>query len=250
MRTEYKKWLEDQKYSAGTVTTQLHRAGRVEDCYGDLEQHLKENRLQEILEELTYSTTDERQNKPNPSKIPFQGKIRTNLASYKDALKRYQIFLNGNWPVDTNISTGDLNVPPVNDVLPTILTEAASQKLSLERDMQAALRLNIKELGVSLSIFDDGAERSVESGFIDILCEDRNDGALVVVELKAGKTDSRVIGQILGYMGDIGLEEPERNVRGILVAQDFDQRTISASRAVSNLSLMKYAIEFKFEKQS
>jgi RecB family endonuclease NucS len=121
---------------------------------------------------------------------------------------------------------------------------AEKQRLSLERDMQVALRDNIARLDPSLSIIDDGAERAVASGFIDILARDAA-GVLVVIELKAGKTDARVIGQTLGYMGDI-LAEEDAPVRGIIVAHDFDQRTISAARAVPNLSLTRYAISFSF----
>jgi RecB family endonuclease NucS len=112
--------------------------------------------------------------------------------------------------------------------------------------MQATLRRNIASLDPSLKIIDDGAERAVDSGFIDITCEDGS--TIVVVELKSGKADSRAIAQILGYMGDIQEEEGGKPVRGILVAHDFDKRTKAAARVVPALSLIKYSIEFKFTK--
>lgn len=118
------------------------------------------------------------------------------------------------------------------------------QRLSLERDMQAALRQNISSLEDSLEIIDDGAERAVNSGLIDITCSD-GDG-IVVIELKAGKADSRSIGQILGYMGDVQSEEDGRKVRGILVAHDFDKRAKAAAKVVPTLTLKRYSIEFKF----
>ena len=62
----------------------------------------------------------------------------------------------------------------------------------------------------------------------------------------AGKTDARVIGQTLGYMGDIAAEEDAPLVRGIIVAHDFDQRTRSAALAVPNLDLVRYAVSFTF----
>ena len=89
----------------------------------------------------------------------------------------------------------------------------------------------------------------MSSGFIDIFCQDMS-GASVVVELKAGKTDARVVGQILGYMGDIMEEDGASRVRGIIVAHDFDKRTIAASRAVPNLTLMRYSISFTFEEMA
>ncbi|MEP2716211.1 endonuclease NucS domain-containing protein [Pseudophaeobacter sp.] len=120
------------------------------------------------------------------------------------------------------------------------------QRFALERDMQAALRAKISDLEEGLRIADEGVERSVESGFIDILCVDRA-GQAVVIELKSGKTDARVVGQTLGYMGDIIEEGEFEDVRGVIVANAFDKRTIAASRAVPNLKLVTYGINFYFE---
>ncbi|MEI5681382.1 MULTISPECIES: endonuclease NucS domain-containing protein [unclassified Mesorhizobium] len=246
MRQDYKNWLEEQKYSSGTVTAQLHRVGRVEDSYGSLDEHFANGTLQQVIDELNYSTHDERASKPNPSKIPFEGNIRNNLQSYKNAVVRYRKFLTG-W------DRADSDVPEAFETvhsrisMPIDQLELPAQKLSLERDMQAALRRNIGQLGGMLSIVDDGAERSVHSGFIDITCADKTDNALVVVELKAGKADSRAIGQILGYMGDLAEEEEGRAVRGILVAHEFDKRSRSAAKVVPTLSLMRYAVDFRFE---
>ena len=153
MRPDYKAWLEQQKYDSGTIVAQLHRVGRVEEFYGNLDKHFADGTLQAIIDELSYSTEDARRNKTNPSKIQIQ----------------------------------------------------------------------------------------------DIACVDSKDDALVVVELKAGKADSRAIGQILGYMGDLAEEEEGRVVRGILVAHEFDKRSRSAARVVPTLSLVRYAIDFRFE---
>ncbi|RWO62761.1 MAG: DUF91 domain-containing protein [Mesorhizobium sp.] len=245
MRQDYKAWLEEQKYDAGTITAQLHRVGRVEKYYGDLDMHFSNGTMQEIVVELNYSADDVRHNKPNPSKIQIEGNIRNNLASYKNAVVRYRKFLTG-W------ERSDVEAPvvfePVTLQAPVEAeAEFSRQKLSLERDMQAALRLRIGQLGETLSIIDDGAERSVDSGLIDITCTDSKDGALVVIELKAGKADSRAIGQILGYMGDLAGEEERPVVRGILVAHEFDKRSRSAARIVPTLKLMRYAIDFRFE---
>ncbi|MER8863942.1 endonuclease NucS [Mesorhizobium sp. M0751] len=246
MRQDYKAWLEEQKYDSGTITAQLHRVGRVEKFYGDLDAHFANGTLQNIIDELNYSAEDGRHNKPNPSKIQIEGNIRNNLASYKNAVVRYRKFLTG-WErsdVEAPVILGPASMPAPIEAE----AEFFRQKLSLERDMQAALRLRIGQLGATLSIIDDGAERSVDSGLIDITCIDSKDGALVVIELKAGKADSRAIGQILGYMGDLAEEEEEgRVVRGILVADEFDKRSRSAARVVPALKLMRYAIDFRFE---
>lgn len=214
-----------------------------------MDQQYEKDHLQSVIEGLTYTTADERRNKPNPSKIPFEGNARNNLASYKDAVVRYARFLAGQMG-ETDDNFVQVRSASATEKLDDGIIENVEQKLSLERDMQAALRRDIKKLGSTLAIVDDGAERSVDTGFIDITCEDRSDGALVVVELKACKADSRAIGQILGYMGDLSSEEGDRQVRGVLVAHEFDKRTISAARAVSSLVLMRYSVEFRFEPES
>jgi endonuclease len=247
MRPDYKKWLEDQQYDSGTIVAQLHRTGRVEKYYGDLEVLHKDGKLQAVIDELTYSVADDRLKKPNPSKIPFEGNTRNNLASYKNAVVRYKKFLSGESTqsdADFSSATG-----PVEASVAQLrnLSEAQAEKLSLERDMQAALRRDIKRLGSSLLVIDDGAERAVDSGFIDITCEDEVDNAIVVVELKAGRADSRAIGQILGYMGDLAQEEEGRQIRGIVVAHEFDRRAKSASRAVPGLKLVRYSVQFRFD---
>lgn len=93
MKQNYRNWLEEHKYDEGTVTAQLYRTQRVEECYGDLVEHYERDRLQDVISDLRYSTDDERQNRPNTSKISFKGDNRNNLSSYKTATKWYRNFL-------------------------------------------------------------------------------------------------------------------------------------------------------------
>ena len=106
--------------------------------------------------------------------------------------------------------------------------------------------MNIEQLEAGLSIIDEGKERSVDSGFIDITASDVN-GKTVVIELKTGVAGQKAVAQILSYMGDILITVESGDTRGILVAGDFDDKAISASRVVPNLILKKYKIEFSFE---
>ena len=244
MNPNYPNWLVEQKYAENTQAAQIHRVRRVEESYGSLDDHFKNGTIQKLVNELSYSRHDERENRPNPSKIKFEGNIRNNLQSYKSAVVRYGIFLTGKGFQSNplrSLDTTDIKIP--NDSLQEFYQQR-EQRFSLERDMQATLRLNIASLDPSLKIIDDGAERAVNTGFIDITCEDAQ--GLVIVELKAGTADSRSIGQMLGYMNDLYEEEDGKPVRGILVAHDFDKRTKSAARMVQNLTLKKYSIEFKF----
>ena len=43
-KPEYQQWLDAQKYQANTISAQLHRASRVEECYGDLDEHFGTDR--------------------------------------------------------------------------------------------------------------------------------------------------------------------------------------------------------------
>lgn len=235
MHPEYPSWLKGRRYNANSISSRVSNLKKVEKCYGDIGGHLASGTYQDVIDSLIYSKDDERANKPNPSKIKMSGNIRNILQSYKSAANLYKDFL-----IEKGLQDkGAEEQNPLTDP-----AEESRQRLSLERDMQAALRKNITSLEPGLRIIDDGAERAVRSGLIDITCED--EASLVVVELKAGKAEGGAIGQILGYMGDLQEEEGDRPVRGILVAHEFDKRTRSAARVVPGLTLKRYAIEFTF----
>jgi hypothetical protein len=237
---EYKQWLELQKYQANTITAQMHRAGRVEEFYGDLDSHFETDRLASVIDVLVYSMDDRRKNRPNPTKIPFDGDPYNNLASYRDAVKRYLRFR-------LDESSPDINQPAIDNLPSKIVggDDEGGQRIGLERDMQAALRLGIEQIEKGLSIIDEGAERSVDSGFIDITARDSS-GLTVVIELKTGVAGQRAIAQILSYMGDVVSEENGARVRGILVASDFDSKAKAAARVIPNLALRKYSVRFSF----
>lgn len=241
MNDTYQLWLVAQGYNENTCNTQIAHVRQIERYYGDLEEIIANGGLDGLVAEFTYTLADERAEKANPTKVEFSGRTYTRLQSLKGAVKRYARFLSEGFEPEAE---------QLEDVLDDLqeIQKADKQRLALERDMQRALRDDIASLDPSFEIVDDGAERTVESGFIDILCKDGS-GCLVVLELKAGKTNSRVVGQILGYMGDL-LEEGEGDeVRGIIVAHSFDKRTLSAARAIPNLKLVSYSINFTFVPQ-
>lgn len=95
MRADYQDWLKAQEYSENTITAQLHRVGKVEHVYGSLDEIYAKGGYDDLIGELTYSVQDERLGKANPSRIPFEGNIRNNLQSYKNAVVRYRKFMLG-----------------------------------------------------------------------------------------------------------------------------------------------------------
>ncbi len=241
LKAQYLRWLEQRQYQASTIGAQVHRADRVEQYHGDLDQHYERDHMAELIRDLSYSKQDARLNRPNPSKIPIDGNLYNNLASYRDAVKRYQKFRGEHDRMGETCSPDEPSQAAHTD----LRDEGIRHLIGLERALQAALRANIEQLEVGLAIIDEGAERSVESGFIDITARDAS-GAAVVIELKAGPAGQPAIAQILSYMGDLVTEEEGGRVRGILVASGFDAKAKAAARMVPALILRRYTHKFTF----
>jgi endonuclease len=235
----FREWLTSQ-FATNTVSTQLSTSRRLENAYGDLDEIFDENRFDPLLSELTYSKSDEIQNIPNPSKLQIEKSIYDTLSGCRTALRTYRNFRDD--PASSSIAAEN-----AIEVAGELIRERKEGRLfEIERHLQNSLRTEISQLETGLIITDGGTERGVESGLIDITALDNNDN-LVVVELKRGKAGREAIGQILGYMGDLLKEEPQRLVRGILVAADFDQASRSAASFIPQLTLKKYRFQFSFE---
>ena len=200
----YKGWLIAQDYQEGTITAQMHRALRVQEHYGDLDELHADDGLDGLINELRYSRQDMRANRPNETKIPFEGDTYNNLASYRDAVRRYKRFLEDDVEVQEIVET------PIEELPEPV----ANQRIGLEKDMQAAIRMNIEQLEAGLRITDGGRERSVETGFIDITAVD-SQGLPVVIELKTGVAGQRAVAQILSYVGSVMDEEGVDDVQGL-----------------------------------
>jgi hypothetical protein len=95
-----------------------------------------------------------------------------------------------------------------------------------------------------LVIADANREAEVEAGFIDILAKDA-DQRWVVIELKAEAARPSVIAQTLAYMASLRSERGGE-VRGIIVASDFDRRVELAAAAVPQLKLKSHRYKFEF----
>ena len=238
--TEFRKWLEQQGQAEKSIAGRVAEAKRVRDHYGDLDELYDEDRLRSVIDTLQYSREDERRKRPNPSRIPIQGDLRANLATYKAAVTKYREFRRA---TQDRENVRGLDGPPGEAADES--ADEHGQLVGLERDLQVALRRSIEQLEPGLEITDDGAERKVASGFVDITARDA-EGVNVVIELKSGTARREAVAQILSYMGDIADEEPDRRVRGILVAGDFDERTRAAARMVPALSLRSYRVSFEF----
>jgi restriction system protein len=72
----------------------------------------------------------------------------------------------------------------------------------------------------------------------------------LVIELKKGRGNQQVVGQILSYVGWVkkNIAEPGQKVRGIIVAADGNPALIDAVSTVSDfISIKFYRVKFNFE---
>jgi len=130
---------------------------------------------------------------------------------------------------------------------------ATGMSLSLERDLEQSLltKLDLLEPGLRLYDGTPSGGRQIDTGVVgrmDLLAVDQ-EGRLVVIELKGGRVDDRVCGQILRYMGWVAknLANGER-VRGIIVANEFTERVRFAAEAMPDVDLVRYEVQFSFSK--
>jgi len=122
--------------------------------------------------------------------------------------------------------------------------EEINYSLSLERDLEDYLSWNLDAVEEGLRL----VERQKELpgiGRLDILARD-HDGNFVVIELKAGRADEKAVGQLQAYMEYLR-EQGYKNIRGILIAASYTPKAVYAAKAIKNLKLAKYEIQFKIQ---
>ena len=86
-------------------------------------------------------------------------------------------------------------------------------------------------------------------GYIDILAKDEEDN-FVVIELKKGRTNDEVIGQVLRYIGWVrrNLTQRKEDVRGLIIVGERDVKFEYALQEISNKVHVKiYKVSFRLE---
>ncbi len=127
----------------------------------------------------------------------------------------------------------DIDVNKLREDLDKITLAEASRetilKVTGEDEIKKYLKTHLGELEEGLTLKE--VEYGVSVGNIDILAEDKN-GLPVVIEVKVEADDS-AIGQILGYVQAYNEESRVKQVRGLIVAQDFTERCKKAAKRVN-----------------
>jgi endonuclease len=181
-----------------------------------------------------------------PSYEKLTSLVRQNFPSSKWQKTHYAWY-------KSKIKTGEISVPGISaepdeetrgDQIEAEVEASIEASLSLERDLHSYLAARVSAIESGLALVENGVEYQTEAGRIDLLATDAN-SHLVVVELKSGNAKDSALGQLLGYMGC--LSASESNVRGILVASNFDSRVIFAARGLPNVKLVRYQLSFNLE---
>lgn len=245
MDSRFRDWAAANLTSA-SLGSYLSGLRALEAAYGDLDTAHVADGFAAIFRDLGYSAADERAGRPNPSRVPITRNLARTLSNLRSHLRFYQGFRDSTEgaPDLSDADATAAETPSAGDVSAVVTDPPV---LSLERDLERALRANLAQIEPGLELADGGAQRAVPSGRIDILARDAA-GRLVVIELKAVRAPRDAVAQVLAYMGDLQADGGEgAGVRGVLVAPDFDPRAISAARMVPALVLKRFSFQFSFE---
>jgi hypothetical protein len=124
---------------------------------------------------------------------------------------------------------------------------------ALEEHLRRYLVRNLERVESGLKLYEDkdgrnGEEYSTPVGNIDILCVDK-DRNYVVFELKVSRGSDATVGQLLRYKGWIQRNlAGGKKVRGIIVANEIDEKLRYAALAAADLIPYEYEISFRLNK--
>ncbi len=106
--------------------------------------------------------------------------------------------------------------------------------------------------GAPLKLYEEDGESVGQQydtgavGRIDLLCEDKTSGALVVIEMKKGRQSDVAMGQLARYMGWVKEHLAQgRRVEGVVLAPGYDERLRYATIAVPNSRVLRYETRFE-----
>ena len=126
----------------------------------------------------------------------------------------------------------------------------ARNAFAYEKDLQTALCAQVSELFPDYKIFGEellGVEYSIGDRRIDVLLEHRTNGSLLALELKSGRADYRVFGQICMYIGLLQEQFPAKAVSGVIVAGAIDPSLKQACATTDRVTLKLYRMSIELD---
>lgn len=128
--------------------------------------------------------------------------------------------------------------------------EESSFEFALESHLRDFLAKDLERIEPGLKLYQSkdraGIEYPVDGGRIDILAVDRS-GRFVVIELKLSQGRSKVLGQLLYYMGWVDSNLGSSRCRGIVIASEISNELWTAVSRAPDVSLYKYKMSFSVE---
>ena len=244
---KFKNWLEFNGKPLNTIQNRISNCRNVENYEGDLDQHYIKDCGLSLLEKLSYSTSDERNNSHSKHRIPIDGNMRNGSATLKQAVGLYMSFRK-----DKNIEFQN-NSPIVRESSDDEDLDyiVSSNNFSYERDLKTSMVLQINELFPQHKIYgehNEGIEYLIEGKKIDILLE-KNDGSLLAIELKSGTANYKVFGQLSMYLGLLMDRFPEKEIRGCIIAGEIDNTLKSATKTTDLINLKTYKMKLELQNE-
>ena len=195
MRSNYGNWLQ-ANFQAATRATQLTQARRLEQAYGDLDQHFERDKFHSILADLTYSTDDAAEGKSNPSRITIEGNnLYEGLAHLRSAVNYYIRFL----VADGDETTSTPSWPELDTMRATFL-QRCSDFADFEQDFGTYFNTEraykdalIRDVQAILSGPDSGHAEQVGRQLLTLLDSRKSNlvGWRAFVEISNGGADAQ-----------------------------------------------------------
>lgn len=134
----------------------------------------------------------------------------------------------------------------------SIITENGQGLFYMEKQLEDFIihNWNNTELGKKYDlIIEEGVLLSqqfrTDIGPIDILAKDKISNSYVVIELKRNQTSDDTVGQLARYMGWIKENKKDKNVKGVIIAGQYDRKLDYARDMIPNTEVFIYQVNFK-----
>jgi len=138
------------------------------------------------------------------------------------------------------------------------IDEKDSMDWEMEKYLEEFIEKNFERIDFdcNVELYQDeessGRQYQTAVGRIDLLAKDKDTDDFIVIELKKGKSNDVVVGQILRYMGwvsdNLANTDTDQMVRGIIIAKESDEKMQYALKMVQNIDLYLYNVSFNLRR--